>query len=51
VLEQLKVIRALPELISVNNGPEFISQKLDYWCEDNKVDLVFIQPGNITERI
>ena len=32
-------------MIRVDNGPEFISQKLDYWCKDNKVQLIFIQPG------
>jgi len=37
VLEQLKASRDLPEMIRVDNGPEFISQKLDYWCKDNKV--------------
>jgi len=50
VLEQLKDVRGLPEMIRVDNGPEFISQKLDYWCKDNKVQLVFIQPGKPTQN-
>jgi len=45
VLEQPKVSRGLPEMIRVDNGSEFISQKLDYRCKDNMVQLVFIQPG------
>lgn len=45
VLEQLKETRGLPKMIRVDNGPEFISQRLDYWCKENKVALMFIQPG------
>ncbi|QJD96192.1 transposase [Mucilaginibacter robiniae] len=29
----------------MDNGPEFISHKLDIWCKENKITLVFIQPG------
>ena len=50
VLEQLKDARGLPEMIRVDNGPEFISQKLDYWCKDNKVQLFFIQPGKPSQN-
>ncbi|WP_460924112.1 integrase core domain-containing protein, partial [Pontibacter brevis] len=45
VLEYLKEFRGLPEMIRVDNGPEFISNKLECWCRENKVRLVFIQPG------
>jgi putative transposase len=45
VLEYLRKFRGLPETIRVNNGPEFISQSLDIWCRENKIRLVFIQPG------
>ena len=45
VLEYLKEFRGLPEMIRVDNGPEFISQKLEAWCKENKIRLVFIQPG------
>jgi len=44
-LEYLKEFRGLPDMIRVDNGPEFISHKLDLWCRDNKITLVFIQPG------
>jgi putative transposase len=45
VLEYLKEFRGLPQMIRVDNGPEFISHKLDMWCRDNKITLAFIQPG------
>ena len=45
ILDQLKEYRGLPKMIRVDNGPEFISQKLDFYCKDNKIDLIFIQPG------
>jgi len=45
VLEYLKEFRGLPGIIRVDNGPEFISHKLDQWCKQNKITLMFIQPG------
>lgn len=50
VLEQLKESRGLPKMIRVDNGPEFISHKLDTYCKQNKIDLVFIQPGKPTQN-
>ncbi|WP_299760973.1 integrase core domain-containing protein [uncultured Pontibacter sp.] len=32
-------------MIRVDNGPEFISRKLEDWCREDKVRLVFIQLG------
>ncbi len=45
VLEQLISKRGKPANIRVDNGPEFISHKLQQWCEANKITLQFIQPG------
>ena len=45
VLEYLKEFRGLPQMIRVDNGPEFISHKLDSYCKENKISLIFIQPG------
>lgn len=45
VLETLKEFRGLPKMIRVDNGPEFISHKLDLFCKENDIRLVFIQPG------
>ena len=50
VLEYLREFRGLPAMIRVDNGPEFISHKLDGWCKDNKITLVFIQPGKPTQN-
>jgi putative transposase len=45
VLEYLKEFRGLPQMIRVDNGPEFISHKLDVWCREHQISLAFIQPG------
>lgn len=50
VLERLKQSRGLPEMIRVDNGPEFISRKLDLWCKDQKITLAFIQRGKPTQN-
>jgi putative transposase len=44
-LDEIKLSRPLPQMIRVDNGPEFISDKFDCWCKLNQVQLVFIQPG------
>lgn len=49
-LEAVGLIRGLPEMIRVDNGPEFISSKLDLWCKDNNIKLIFIQPGEPTQN-
>lgn len=45
VLERIALTRGLPELITVDNGPEFIGKALDLWAFERKVKLRFIQPG------
>ena len=35
-------------MIRVDNGPEFVSHKLDAWCKERGVTLAFIQPGSLT---
>ncbi len=45
VLDRIAVTRGLPEVITVDNGPEFISKALDLWAYENSVKLRFIQPG------
>jgi len=49
-LEELKESRGLPNMIRVDNGPEFISRKFDVWCKENKITLAFIQPGKPTQN-
>jgi putative transposase len=50
VLEYLKEFRGLPAMIRVDNGPEFISHKLEAWCRDNHVKITYIQPGKPTQN-
>lgn len=45
VLDRIAMTRGLPEVITVDNGPEFISKALDLWAYQNSVKLRFIQPG------
>ena len=50
VLERIKAVRPLPKMIRVDNGPEFISAKLDHWCKENGIALTYIQPGKPTQN-
>jgi putative transposase len=45
VLECLIAYRGKPCNIRVDNGPEFISEKLQQWCTENRITLLYIQPG------
>lgn len=44
-LDKLIEWRGKPECLRVDNGPEFISQQLSDWAEENKIRIVFIQKG------
>lgn len=41
----LALWRGYPEQLRIDNGPEFISQKLADWAAEHGVKLAFIQPG------
>ena len=50
VLTQLGKSRDLPQRIQVDNGPEFISKRLDQWAYFNGVELDFSRPGKPTDN-
>jgi len=44
-LQRLIELKTKPQMIRVDNGPEFISDRLQQWCDEHKISLQFIQPG------
>ncbi|SHG19277.1 Integrase core domain-containing protein [Cnuella takakiae] len=42
VLERLVETRQSPKQIRVDNGPEFISDRLQTWCTEKSIELKFI---------
>lgn len=49
-LERICEWRGCPRAIRVDNGPEFISHKLETWCSLHKIDLQFNRPGTPTDN-
>jgi len=50
VLEKLAESRGLPEVITMDNGPEFAGRALDEWAYRKGVKLNFIRPGKLIEN-
>ena len=50
ILNELALTRGLPEVITVDNGPEFISRAMDAWAYQRGVKLHFISPGRPMEN-
>jgi putative transposase len=44
-LEQIKLSQGVPKAIRCDNGPELISGVFVNWCEENDVEIKYIQPG------
>jgi putative transposase len=45
LLEQAIEAHGQPAAIRVDNGPEFTSQQLQWWCQERQIALQYIQPG------
>lgn len=45
VLEQLREWRGLPQAIRCDNGPEYTAQPVVDWCQEQGIELRYIQPG------
>ena len=50
VLTEIAQMECLPEIIIIDNGPEFISKALDAWAYQRGVKLTFIRPGKPVEN-
>jgi putative transposase len=50
VLERLAETRGLPEVITIDNGPEFTGKLLNEWAYCRGVKLNFIRPGKPIEN-
>jgi len=45
VLNRVATLRSLPDMIKVDNGPEFISKAMDAWAYQRQIHLQFSRPG------
>lgn len=45
VLERLIAMRGCPKQIRMDNGPEFVSHRLEDWAKEHQITTVFIEPG------
>jgi len=50
ILNEISQAEGLPEIIIIDNGPEFIGKALDAWAYQRGVKLAFITPGKPVEN-
>lgn len=50
MLDRIAAYRGYPKQIRQDNGPEFISQKLELSAEQHNIKLEFIKPGKPTQN-
>ena len=41
-LKQIKSVRGLPKRIRIENGPEMLADVFTQWCDDNRIEPVYI---------
>lgn len=51
ILNEITPLEGLPEIIIIDNGPEFIGRALDEWAYWRGVKLFFITPGKPVENM
>lgn len=51
ILNEITPMEGLPEIIIIDNGPEFIGRALDEWAYRRGVKLFFITPGKPVENM
>ena len=49
-LDRLIEWRGAPEVIRVDNGPEFTSARFEAWARKNNIKILIIQPGKATQN-
>ena len=50
VLDEIGHVEGLPEVITIDNGPEFIGKALNAWAYARGIKLAFITPGKPVEN-
>lgn len=50
ILNRTAYMRSLPEIITIDNGPEFTGKAMDDWAYQRNVKLNFIMPGKPMEN-
>lgn len=49
-LENIKLDKGLPKNFNLDNGSEFTSLAFTSWCDQNRINIRFIQPGKPVEN-
>ena len=44
-LKQIQSVRGLPKRIRLDNGPEMLAEVFTDWCDENNIELAYIEPG------
>jgi putative transposase len=51
IFERLQLDRGLPDLLRVDNGPEFLSGEFITWAESAGMMIQYIQPGKPNQNV